>query len=407
MSRMSSISAAPASSHVDTAELDRDVHERVKLLKFVGIFGVGGTEQQVVTLARELDHSRFELHLACFGRRGELRDQLRPFEGSTAEYRIRKLYNKGAVQEWMRLARYIRGHQIQIVHTYNFHPTVFAVPAARLAGARVVIASVRDMGAYLTPAQQRVQRMVGRLAHRVVANSEAVRQWLIREGWDGCRISVIRNGIDLSRFQPQVGHPGLRRELGLPPGVPIVAVISRLSRVKGLDDFLEAAAMLAATRPDVHFLLVGESSGTERGYEHQIAAQAARLGLERRVVFAGLRLDVPALLSEVAVSVLPSLSEGLSNVLLESMATGVPMVATCVGGNAEAVEDGVTGLLVPPRQPSALAAAIGRLLDDQALAARLVQAGRRRVVEDFSMQAVARTTERLYLTLLEGSRHAI
>jgi len=403
---MNSMGAVRASSPVDMAALDPGARERVKLLKFVGLFGVGGTEQQVLTLARELDHSRFELHLACFQRVGELRDQLRPFERATTEYRIRKLYNKGAIQQWLRLASYIRRHQIQIVHTYNFHPTVFAVPAGRLAGA-VVIASVRDMGAYLTPAQQRVQRMVGRLAHRVVANSEAVRQWLIRGGWDGRRISVIRNGIDLSRFQRQVGNPGLRRELGLPPGVPIVAVIARLSRVKGLDDFLEAAAMLTATRPDVHFLLVGESSGTERGYEHQIAAQAARLGLERRVVFAGLRLDVPAVLSEVAVSVLPSLSEGLSNVLLESMAVGVPLVATRVGGNAEAVEDGVTGLLVPPRQPSALAAAIGRLLDDQTLAARLVQAGRRRVVEHFSMEAVARTTERLYLTLLEGRRHAV
>src|SRR5207247_8999368 len=122
----------------------------------------------------------------------------------------------------------------------------------------------------------------------------------------------------------------------------------------------------------------------------------------QRLVFTGFRLDVPELLSEVTVSVLPCVSsEGLSNTLLESMAAGVPVVATTVGGNPEVVQDGRTGLLVPPRDPHALANAIGRLLQDPDLASRCGRAGRQRVAEHFSIDQMVSKTERLYLTLLE------
>src|SRR5205823_8186433 len=129
------------------------------------------------------------------------------------------------------------------------------------------------------------------------------------------------------------------------------------------------------------------------------------LGLGRRVIFTGLRLDIPELLSELTVSVLPSLSEGLSNVVLESMAAEVPVVATRVGGNPEAVEDGVSGLLVAPRDAGGLARAIRRVLDDRELAERLGRAGRQRIVEHFANEAAIHQTERLYERLLEERRH--
>jgi glycosyltransferase involved in cell wall biosynthesis len=120
-------------------------------------------------------------------------------------------------------------------------------------------------------------------------------------------------------------------------------------------------------------------------------------------VFAGLRSDVPELLAGVTVSVLPSLTEGLSNTLLESLATSVPVVATNVGGNPEIVEHGSTGFLVPPRDAAALAGAVGALLSDPARAARMGEAGRRRVEEHFSLEAMVRKTERLYESLLKDA----
>src|SRR5256886_4183628 len=142
-------------------------------------------------------------------------------------------------------------------------------------------------------------------------------------------------------------------------------------------------------------------------YKRELEGYAVQLGLGERVVFAGFRLDVPEILAEVAVSVLPSLSEGLSNVLLESMAAGAPVVATRVGGNPEVVEDGETGLLVPPRDPAALAQAICRLLDSPELASRFGQAGRERVIKSFSLERMVQKTESLYLDLLNRAGHRI
>ncbi|PYO27018.1 MAG: glycosyltransferase family 1 protein, partial [Candidatus Rokuibacteriota bacterium] len=213
--------------------------------------------------------------------------------------------------------------------------------------------------------KRRVQRVICRLADCIVANAEAVKRWLVDEGYDERRITVIHNGIDAAPYGKTAADGRLHQELGLPPGAPLIAVLCRLSPIKGLEYFLEAATTLAASVPEARFLIVGEADAQDAEYRRRLEAYADRLGLGRRVVFTGLRLDVPAVLDEVAVSVLPSLSEGLSNVLLESMAAGVPVVATRVGGNPEAVEEGVTGLLVPPRDAAGLAGAIARVLEDR------------------------------------------
>src|SRR5207249_10888365 len=138
-----------------------------------------------------------------------------------------------------------------------------------------------------------------------------------------------------------------------------------------------------------------------------LEAMAKRLGLEGRVVFTGVRSDVADVLSQVAVSVLPSLSEGVSNTVLESMAAGVPVVATRVGGIPEAIEDGETGLLVPPRNSAALAHAIGVLLEDRQLAAHLGQAGQRRMAREFRWDRSCRATETLFFGFLDRSRDGV
>jgi glycosyltransferase involved in cell wall biosynthesis len=381
--------------------------ERVRLLKFVTLFAIGGTERQVVTLASGLDASRFHLHLACLRRTGELLDRDIFRSAPPVEYCIRNLYNGKAFVERLKFAAYLRHNRIQIVHTYSFYPNVFAIVAARLARTPVVIASIRDMGVYCTPLQLRVQRVACRLAHQIVVNAEAVKQWLLADGYDGSKITVIPNGVELSRFRKPADGSGLRHELGLPEGCPLVAVVSRLSPSKGLEDFLRAAAILAATHPATRFLIVGQAAPADEGYRAALAASVGRLGLEGRVVFTGLRLDVPEILSQVSVSVLPSHSEGLSNVLLESMAAGVPVVATRVGGAAEAVENGVTGLLVEPKEPAALAEGIHRLLRDRELARSYGCAGQRRMTERYGFDTAIQKTERLYQSLLKERGHAV
>lgn len=381
--------------------------DRIRVLQFLIVFALGGTERQVVNLARGLDPSRFELHFGCFRRWGELLAEITDLGIPVAEYPVRKLYDAHSWRERLRFVRDLRRQQIKIVHTYNFHANVFALPAARLAGVPAIVGSIRDTGVDLTPLRRRAQQIVCRLADRVAVNSDAVRRSVIADGHDVRKIVVIRNGIDLSRFPGRRRDGRFRHEFRLPPGAPLVAMFSRLIPLKGVEYFLEAAAVVSERVPETRFLVVGGSFQAKDGvivsdlaYRNELERYAARLGLGNRVVFTGVRLDVPELLSDVAVSVLPSFSEGLPNALLEAMAAGVPVVATNVSGNAEAVEDGVSGLLVPPRDAHALARAICHILETPELAARLRVAGRARVARHFSMERYVRETEALYSTLL-------
>jgi glycosyltransferase involved in cell wall biosynthesis len=380
--------------------------DRVRLLKVVPTLMCGGTEHQVMALGRRLDPARFALEFACLRRQGGFVAELDARGIPLREYGISTFFSLNAVAQQARLASDIRRSGTMIVHAYSFYGNVFAIPPAWLAATPVVIASIRDCGVYLTPAQRATQRHVCRLADCVLVNAEAVRSWLLGQGYDPAKIVVIRNGVDLNRFSHAPDAGRIRRELGIPVTAPIVAVASRLHRLKGIEQFLEAAAVVGRRFPDVRFLVIGETSPTERTYLDDLTALAARLGIRDRVVFTGLRDDVPVLLACSAVSVMPSLNEALSNVLLESMASGVPVVATRVGGTPEAVQDGVTGLLVPPGDPGALARSINRLLSDPEFAERLGRGGRQRVRRQFSLDAMVQATERLYHMLLERRRGA-
>jgi glycosyltransferase involved in cell wall biosynthesis len=175
-------------------------------------------------------------------------------------------------------------------------------------------------------------------------------------------------------------------------------VLSRLNDLKGITYLLDAIPSVLAQCPDARFLIVGDGP-RRRDFE----AYAERNGYRDRAIFTGFRLDVPEILKEISVSVLPSLSEGLSNTLIESMAAGVPVIATRVGGNPEIVEDGVTGLLAPPRDVGALAHAITMLLQNPERAEIMGKAGRDRIARAFSLDRAIDETQRLYVSLLEHS----
>jgi glycosyltransferase involved in cell wall biosynthesis len=369
-----------------------------RILKVVPTLMCGGTETQFMTLSRRLDPARFDLEFACLRRWGPFVQELAERRIPLAEYQVATFRSVQALAQQARLIRHIARRRITIVHAYNFYGNVFAVPPARLA-APVVIASIRDCAPYLTAMQKRVQRYACQFADCVLVNAAAVKDWLIGEGYDPSKIVVIRNGVDVTSFAP-ADPLAIRHQLGLPAATPLVAVVSRLTRLKGLENLLEAAAMLKPHCPDVRFLIVGETSPTEAPYLEELKQLAGQLGVADRVVFMGRRSDVPALLSSVDVSVMPSLNEALSNVLLESMAAGAPTVATRVGGTPEALVHEQTGLLVPPGDSRAIADAVARLLDNRPLARQLGHAARRLVEDQFSVDRMVQSTQDLYGELL-------
>jgi len=239
------------------------------------------------------------------------------------------------------------------------------------------------------------------LGDRYIAISRAVRDVLVRDGIPADRIEVVPSGVDVARLE--AARPrDLRVELGLPPGAPLVGDVAAFGWHKAQEVLVEATPLLLARVPDAHVVLIGDGECRPR-----VEETARRLGiLGSRVHFLGFRDDVPDVLGCLDVFVMSSVMEGLCTSALDAQAAGVPVVASAVGGLVEAVADGETGILVPPRDPAALAAATARVLLDGGLRSRLGAAGRTRVREGFSVKAMVKGTRAVYERMVRGEAPA-
>jgi glycosyltransferase involved in cell wall biosynthesis len=285
-----------------------------------------------------------------------------------------------------RLARLLRAEGADLLHTHTmFSGNVLARLAARAARvpplAHMHTEGYFRSGTLARRAQRALDNATARLCARIVAVSESTRAALEEQGYPRDRLVVVRNGIDL----PAPEERGLREELGVPGDAFLVACIGRLSPYKGQLELLEALERA----PGVHAVLIGLDHQTGGAYRERLEADAHRLGVNGRVRFAGYRPGAAALLADCDALALPSWIEGLPLVALEAMARRKPVVATAVGGTPELVADGETGLLVPPRDVGALAAALSALAADRARAARMGEAGHERVAREFSARAMA------------------
>jgi glycosyltransferase involved in cell wall biosynthesis len=239
------------------------------------------------------------------------------------------------------------------------------------------------------PVLRRLDNATARRCARLIAVSEDTRRAYERQGYPAGRIEVVYNGIDVDG--PGSAN-GLRAELGIPAAVPLVGEVGRLCDVKGQRELIQALARL----PGVRAVLLGKDLEHEGAFQASLEREAERLGVRDRVVFAGHREDAASLVGELDLLVLPSWTEGLPGVVLEAMARSRAVVATPVGGTPEVVADGETGLLVPPRDPDALADAVSRLLADPELRRRMGEAGRRRVAEHFTAESMTRRVLEIY-----------
>lgn len=374
--------------------------ESIRVLKFLNNFLIGGTERQFVHVANGLDRSRFSVDIGCFDRSGPLLRAVRP--GTPVHnYPLHgSFYNWTSIASQLRLLKHVRRRRYDIVHTYGWYPNVFAVPASRLARRPAIVASLRDAGAYMTPAKIGALKFACRLADCVLANSAAGRSWLIEQGVREEKIEVIRNGIAVPPdTKPRITN-SIRAEFGIPRESLVCACIGRVVSGKGMEFYLRAARILVDRGHDIRFLMIGADSA-ERHCQSDLDVLARDLNLGRRLIFTGQRQDVPDVLRDVDMVVHPSLTEGLSNVILEAMAGGIPVVATRVGGNPELVEDGHTGFLVPAANAEAIADAITRLVEQPEMARAFGDRARQRVIEEFSIEHMLAKTEALYLRLIE------
>jgi glycosyltransferase involved in cell wall biosynthesis len=374
----------------------------IRITYVIGSLEIGGAERQLVRLINGLDKSRFQPSLICLFGAGPLQAELD--EGVTvASLRLpslRRNSRRNAVTTAIRLLgavrRDIRRQKPDIVHAYMMTAYVLAAVAGRAAGTRIIIGARRGLVTHQEYPYRR-WRVFARTANRLIdfhlCNSEAVRQLAVsQEGIPVEKTGVIHNGLD---FDVQSAPVGLDPEWEVGPGDGCAAMVANFHAYKGHLDVLAAVRLVVGRYPRFKLILFGD--GAERTaieryvQEHHLASN---------VVLAGARLDAANLLSAFDFSVLNSTQESFPNALMESMARGVPVISTRVGGVPELVRDGVDGILVESGNPEQLATAMLELLDDAEKRGAMGEMGRARIQSDFSVRSMITRTEAVYLNLL-------
>jgi glycosyltransferase involved in cell wall biosynthesis len=345
-----------------------------------------GTETQLVALIRHLDRTRVEPHL-CLLRGGNPRSRaLEPADCPVLRLGVASFRHPATLTAAWRLIRFLRRHRIDVFQPYFPDSNYFGIPAAWLAGVPRILRTRNNLGYWLTPWHRRLGRWCSALSDGLIANCDACRDVVIAdEGMSPERVVVLENGVDLTRFP----HPVSPQRTGR------VGVVANLRPVKGLEVFLQAAALVSGAQPQATFHIAGE--GPQRS---TLIRMAADVGLADRLTLHGSVADIPTYLTELEIAVLPSLSEGMSNALLEYMAAGRPIVATAVGASTRLIKDGISGLLVPPGDVTQLGAAIDRLLAEPGLAVRLGATARRVAEERYGRAAMVRRFEAYYRGLV-------
>ncbi len=353
-------------------------------------FNTGGSERQFAALAKALDPASFRLQLGCIQKKGAFLDGL----GDVPEFPLNgSVYRLQSMQTRWRLARHLRRNHTAIAHAFDFYTNLTLIPSARLARVPVVIGSQRQLGDLLSATKFRAQMAMFRWCDMVICNSHAAADRLIYEGLPASKIAVIGNGLPPSAFGEAT--PALPRR----PGLLRVGMIARMNTpAKNHALLLRAAARLRGKFADLEFVLVGDGP-----LRPELESEAEKLGIRDHVLFLGDRQDIPAVLASLDLSALPSSSESLSNAIIESMAAGVPVIASKVGGNPELITESL-GSLVPPNDEQALSVAIERILRDAPLRNGLGRNAKQFAQANFTIDHMRRQHQQLYMELLEKKR---
>lgn len=363
---------------------------KLRLLVVSDEMEVGGTQRQITQMLLGLDRTRFEPTLVYFRNSSLFVEQLEA--AGLPVVRIDKRRRVDPRFLW-RLRGFVAGGRFDVVHCFSITAELWgALALALLPRARrpVLLSSIRNTYDWEHPLRRHLKAWVLRRSWRVVANSEAGAQGARRAmALPETNLRVIYNGV-AAPAGAGAADDSLRASLGLAPGTPALLFVGRLVEHKDVATLLRAMARMPAD--SARLLLAGDGP-----LRQPLQQQAGRLGLDARVLFLGQRDDVPALLRACDIVVLPSVSEGLSNVIIEAMMHSRPVIASRVGGNVELVQDRRTGLLFDAGDDAQLAHCIGQLADNAAWRRELGEAAERLAASRFSVRAMVDACSSLYL----------
>lgn len=351
-----------------------------------------GTERLVIETARRLDRAKFDVHVCCL----EDSPQLRSLNGvcRTAVFAAANVNSVRGLWQVAALRRYLSQHRVQLVHAFMTKTAVFGVLSSVGSG-RIVVTSRLNTGYWYTPKWKLYMRVLNRATARILTNSLAGRDIVMKaENLDLNKIDVLYQGVNAARFRPGLGDPSVCTRLGISENAAVIGIVANLRPVKDIPLFIRAAKIVLDVSPETAFLVVGQ--GQQLG---ELQALAAALGIQRSIFFTRGDGRVIDYLARMSVACLTSFSEGFSNAILEYMAVGLPVVATDVGGNREAIVDGETGYLVRERSPEAFAQPLVELLRNNDLRMRMGEAALRRCLEKFEIGKTIHDLEGYYSRL--------
>lgn len=372
-----------------------------RVLQLIGSFNQGGSERQAIALTRLLTtDGTFEVSAATLNSEGILRPEIEKLGlPEIPEFPLTSFYNANFIKQVRACAKYLKEHQIDLIHTHDFYTNVFGMAAASLAGLKARIASKRETGGMRSGSQDLVEKFAFARAHAIVVNSGSVKNYLAVRGIPGPKIHLIYNGLDIKRFDVTTKDRSVfLQKYSLPEeeGIHLISLVANLRHdVKNIPMLLRAAKAVVASNDSAHFVIAGEGELLD-----MLQEQTVEFGIAGNVHFIGRCADVPELLTNSFACVLTSTAEGFSNAILEYMAAGKPVVATNVGGASEAVVHDRSGYLIDSNDDRSLAEHLLDLLQDPAKAARLGGEGKRIVTSKFSEAAQLQQTVELYNSLL-------
>jgi len=356
---------------------------------------MAGGERSLLNLVRHLDRDKFHARVVCDAT-DEFVQSIQ--ETGTPVHRVRfPGLRRPGLASWRAVRDLLASCRIvgdAVFHANTPRTNLYAAAAGRLARVPVVwhCRNLLETGMWDT------DRMFAWLPDRIICNSDAIASRFAGSRWQH-RVRTILNGVDLAEFHPDISGAPVRAELGWTRN-PIIAATSRLDPEKGHETLLEAMHVVASQHPDCRLLIAGTASVNQPSRHAALQRRISELKLDEKVRLLGFRRDMPRLLAAGDICVLPADAEACGRVLFEAMAMAKTLVATASGGTPEIVVDGVTGLLVPPRNPVALAEALLVLLTDPARRQALGTAGRERAVKQFSIHAHVRQTMAVYVDVL-------
>ncbi|MFH0764087.1 MAG: glycosyltransferase [Candidatus Omnitrophota bacterium] len=356
----------------------------------------GGAERHVLDLVKNLDKEKYNLFVSSLIPGGELLKEIISNGACVRLFPVKRIYSLSGIIRGFEFRSFLKKNKIDILMTVHFGSDVWGTIFGRLAGVPFIISNRRDIGFWKKTRHKIAYRVIDRWVDKIIVNSDSGRNAIMKdEGAAPAKINVIHGAVDILNFKPDKERSEIRKSLGIGESEISVCAIGNFNPIKGHTYLVEAFEHIAGEFPNARLLLVGDGPLMDN-----LQSMAHSRLLDKKVTFLGARTDIPDILSASDICVLPSLSEGLSNALMEYMTAGKPIVATKVGGNPELIENGVTGILIEPANPADLGNAIADLIKNKEKRSFLARNAREKAEKELSMPSLINR----YDSVLSGNR---